>query len=303
MVSDVADVKQGESVCVVADSAVPTEFTKPIIDTGERVGAEIHFLEVKQQDIQSPLVLQVLSRYDVIFVLSTTNFGFNSIAKLSSTGSRVAAVPYIDASTMKAILVDYEKMREEGRKLGRMVTKGREMRITSPLGSDLVFSVHGEKPGYLGEKVTKRGGYAMLPIGALTVGPVEDFGEGSLVIDGVTWFLGPVSTPFKLAVKRGRVIDIVGRGREASWMRDVLKPPFQNVNRLAEFLIGVNPKATYEGYMPGGEKVRGAVSMDIGYHSGEGDTEVGKHTDIGSVRNATLKVDDQTIVDRGKLIL
>ena len=302
MISSLAEVRKNESVCVLADNQVPASFTKPLIEA-EETRAEIHLLRVKRTNIQSPLVLQTLTRYAVVFVFSTANFVFDSITKVTATGSRIVAVPCIDASTMKSILVDYESMRKDGERLGRIVSRGREMRITSPLGSDLVFSTHGRKPGYLGEKATRRGEYVMLPTGAMTIGPVEDFGEGSLVIDGVTWFLGRVSAPFKLVVKRGRVVDILGRGREATWMRNVLKPPFQNVNRLAEFLIGVNPKATYEGYMPGGEKVRGAISMDVGYHSGEGDTEVGKHTDIGSVRNATLTVDDETIVDHGRLLL
>jgi len=303
MTSDFTEIKQGESVCVLADTTVPNDFTKPVIDSSERLGAEIHLLEVRQRDIQSPQVLQILGEHDVAFVFCTKNFVFDSICKVTSTGSRVIVVPHIDADTFQSILVNYENMRKEAHRLGEIVGKAHEMRITSRLGSDLVFSTYSRRADYLGEKATRRGEGAMLPTGAMTVGPVEDFGEGSLIIDGVTWFLGPVSTPFKMIVRRGRVTDIVGRGAEATWLRDVLKPPFQNVNRLAEFLIGVNPKATFDGYMPGGEKVRGAVSMDIGVHSGEGDTKVGVHTDIGSMKNATLTADDQTIVDHGKLQL
>jgi leucyl aminopeptidase (aminopeptidase T) len=303
MLSTLAEVRKGESVCVVADDEVPAGFTKPLIDAGKGVGAEIHFLKVKRRDIESPLVLDVLSRYTVVFVFSTVNLDFESIHKVTSTGSRLIGVPYIEANTMEPILVDYEKMRQEGEKLCRIISKGREIRVTSPLGSDLTLSAHGRRAIYYSDRATRRGENVVLPTGAMTVSPIEDFGEGSLVIDGVTWFLGRVSEPFKLVVKRGRVVDIVGRGKEATWMRDVLKPPFQNVNRLAELLVGVNPKATYDSYMPGGEKVRGAVSMDVGYQSAEGDTVVGKHTDIGSVRKATLTVDGQTIVDGGKLLL
>lgn len=310
LVSEAAQVRKGETVCILADEAIQSQLTESLIEASEDAGAETHLLKVKSRDLESNTTLDAISKYSVIFVLTGNHAVLSVVSKDKALAAGARMLEFAHASVdvaTETIPIDHEKISRDAERVIEIITKGKEIHITSPRGSDLTFSTYGQVAscgyGRTGFAANRAGAYMEIPYGSVHAPPVEDFGDGSLVIDTTTWLFGRISEPFKLVVKGGRLTEVVGEGREATWLRNVLKEPFQYVNRLAEFIVGLNPNATHDRYMPEGEKVRGSIGMDVGYESGIADMQIGKHTDIGSARNPTVTVDGETLIENGRLLI
>jgi leucyl aminopeptidase (aminopeptidase T) len=304
VVSQLAQVRRGETVCVVADQGVSAELVSSIYSASNKAGAETHVLRLRIQDLDSERLPLVLSQYCVVFALtSNRGLGLDATHQILGRGTRMIKFPYASLRVAnECIPVNYHELRDQAEKIITAVTAAREIHVFSNNRSDLTLSLLG-RPAIYVDRVIRKGESMALPRGSVNSAPVEDFGEGFLMVDGTTKTFGKVRDPFKLIVKKGRVTEVVGKGREASWLRQMLKPPFQDVNRLGEFVIGLNPNAKHSRFMPEGEKVRGSIAIDLGYRSGIAESEIGKHIEVGSAKKITIQVDGRTIIAEGKLML
>jgi len=85
---------------------------------------------------------------------------------------------------------------------------------------------------------------------------------------------------------------------------DVFKGQYQNAtgdsNRLADFTIGLNPRAEHVGIFTD-RIVTGTVSVGIGANAGIGGDNKNVFGYQGSMRKATLEVDGKRLVQDGRL--
>jgi len=184
---------------------------------------------------------------------------------------------------------------ERTEKLEKAITGGNQVRVTSPKGTDITFSIEGRK-AFLAfpYRKTKVGPVPLW--GEIAYAPVEGTGNGKIVADGHTTSVGKLQEPIIEVIRDGRCIEITG-GIEAEKLQKLIANADENANVLAEFGLGTNHKAPQDRDL---EKARlGTVHFALGdnlpYPGGKNHSNV--HLDV-IVRDARIEVDGQLIIEK-----
>lgn len=190
---------------------------------------------------------------------------------------------------LDSVDIDYEELGNLSRRLDQEFQKVRSIEFHSGNGAVLEFDTkEGNLPNanYNFEQ-NKLGEGGNLPFGEVLISPNNKTGDGAIVFDGSFYGDDTVSIkdPLTLRFEGGKVIKIEG-GSEAEQLSEYLKGQarrteeamganaeitadyLDNIYRIGEFAIGVNPKAVFCGDLLIDEKVYGSAHIAIGrsYH-------------------------------------
>lgn len=189
-----------------------------------------------------------------------------------------------------------------------MTSRARKMRITTPAGTDVTFENVLGRPINSEGWATKPGDTTFL-LGQIGWAPNEDTIQGRIVFDGAfsgggEAEIGRLSEPICLTIRNGRIENISG-GAEAvfvsNWLERLGDPRMYDV---AHVCYGFNPGARLSGLCTEDERVWGATEWGFGnqgpnYHGSRGPAAT--HFD-GVCLNSSVWLDDEQIMDRGKLL-
>ena len=201
-----------------------------------------------------------------------------------------------------ALQVDFKSLMGVSKTVACLLTNGNQLHITSKLGTNLKCDITGRKgnaaPGYCYDK----GIIASPPDSEANIALIESGSNGVLVVDGSIPCdeLGLLESPLKLDVKGGEVINITGNNSI------ILNSLFDNLNNpatriLAEFGLGLNPKAKLNGYMLEDEGTYGTIHIGIGANTVlGGQNSIPFHLDH-IIKYPTVKIDNLEIMKNGKL--
>ena len=145
------------------------------------------------------------------------------------------------------------------------------------------------------------------PTSEAGIGPPEGTTNGILVIDALIELMGleEITEPFRVTVENGRCTSIEGDG-DGARHAGVLKRKLASLNdpnvyEIAEIAIGLNPCATYCSDPLECEAVLGSAHIGIGDNRGYGGVNAAAgHFDL-VMREATLYLDDEVILQNGDL--
>lgn len=183
-----------------------------------------------------------------------------------------------------------------------------EVRVTSPAGTDLVLRIgaHRVNVGTGSASGVGYGGLEIWPGGQVSVVPDHSTASGRLVIDrsiNAPRFR-ELSAPIVFTVVQGDVIDVGGSGEAeelGQWLATLGDPA---VHHLTELGVGTNPQCRLAGVAAPCEDTHnsGCVSFALGadVHLG-GNTTAPCHVDM-TMRAATLELDGEPVVSRGKVV-
>jgi len=216
---------------------------------------------------------------------------------------------------LRAVPIDYKKLREEAGILGDILDNGGEVHITSEKGTDLWISIKGRKALRDDGDFRRPGSGGNLPAGEVFISPAVGKSEGVIVFDG-TLGLGGKSVvpkdPVKVYVEDGFVKKIEG-GEDAEKLENAIKEAekralemgkeelAKNPWHLGELGIGLNPKATMSGKLLEDEKLRNTIHIAIGANY-DNDAPALNHFDC-LVMNPTVEVDGERIMEKGKFLI
>ena len=137
-----------------------------------------------------------------------------------------------------------------------------------------------------------------LPCGEGFIAPLS--GEGTVVAESLAP-LGLSPEPVRLSVSGGRILDAQG-GLGPEFLPLLTKHGEAGTN-LAELGVGTNDRATLTGNVLEDEKILGTIHVAFGASAGIGGTvSVPIHLDV-VVTQASLEVDGQAVLDRGRWVL
>lgn len=217
-------------------------------------------------------------------------------------------VPYDELSPLfwRAVDIDYDALAAEGAAVAAALEKGREVRLTTERGTDLVFNV-GDRPvlvddGVISPGDIEEGNAAVhLPAGRVLVAPLETSASGRLVIDWA-WQDGRSFQGVVLELEEGRV-QVVGDGKAADELRRRLHNGRGDKDRLGVFGLGLNPAVhRFSGHAALDEKRRGAVHLSLGDNRLFGGANVSNfHFDL-FLESVTLQVDGAPLIEAGQLV-
>ena len=149
-----------------------------------------------------------------------------------------------DALCVGAINADYEDCDRRGRILGAALAEAKEIRVTTPLGTDIRGQVKGRPVQYETGLFKKPGQFAAFPDSEINISPIEGTTEGKVIGDVSIMSVGiTLYDHVTLIVKQGKIVDIQG-GMAAMKLRQILEAlNDEKAYNYAEFGIGLNPEA------------------------------------------------------------
>jgi aminopeptidase len=205
-----------------------------------------------------------------------------------------------------AIEADYQAMAAKGQQIKRILEGAKELRITSPEGTDFTVKM-GPRPVVVqagmvapGTKGTVDARFSSLPGGSVRFAPMETTANGKIRAAE-----DQCDQPIKdeaLDVRNGMPENIRAGSDEAC-----LKRSFKDAGRFGSIVIGLNPAVQFThipSYSPQLENGAGIVSIGFGGNQGLG----GVNPPIGGgwvvpLLKATVEADGKVIVRDGKLVL
>jgi len=289
-------VEPGEVVLIITDTATHLSIASTLYDRAVELGCDPVLMTMEPREVhgQEPpkAVAEAMAAADVVLAptsKSLTHTQANINAKM--TGVRIATMPGISLEMMGSggITADFLAIRDTAFELKSRLDSVNEVRITTDLGTDIIFNVKGCDWRVDHGICHEPGSSSNLPAGEVFVAPKS--GNGVFVVDGSMGGLGILNSPLTIKIEDGQATDITGEGAgQFINMIDSVGPPGRN---LAELGIGINPEAHLIGNVLEDEKVAGTVHVALGDNSAfGGDVVAGIHLD-GIITGPTVYLDGE----------
>lgn len=201
----------------------------------------------------------------------------------------------------RTMAADYKEVQRRSRALADALTRGSEVRITSPEGTDLVLGIEGREGISDDGDLTAPASFGNLPAGEGFIAPVEKSTNGVIAFDGSVFPVGLLDEPIVVRIEDGYAVEFSGPQAEA-W-RATMEPYGPEAFAVAELGIGTNEAAELTGNVLEDEKIMGTIHVAFGdNHTFGGTVRVSSHQD-GIVKVPTLTIDGRAYVESGRLLV
>jgi leucyl aminopeptidase (aminopeptidase T) len=219
----------------------------------------------------------------------------------TEAGVRIASMPGVTGEMLARVMgADLRLLRKRGASIGRALGAGAEARITCVRGSDLRLGLEDRTAIVDAGALNMRGAFGNIPCGEAFIAPLEDAGEGTLVVDGSIAGVGRVAEPVELTVRDGRLAE--ASGTDGAQLMELLAEHGAEATSVAELGIGTNESAILTGNILEDEKILGSAHVAFGASAAiGGKVQVPVHLDCVLLR-PTIEIDGSPIVRDGELI-
>jgi leucyl aminopeptidase (aminopeptidase T) len=292
----------GESVLVV-DDVRSNVVSIALIDAAAALGLEAIRMTMppRERSGQEPpeAVAMAMHGADIVLIPTTWSLSHTRARTAACTaGARVASMPGItEAMFARTLTADYERVAERSRSVAAILNAGNNVQISSPLGTNLSFSIAGRSGTPDTGLYHTPGDFGNLPAGEAYLAPVEGTAEGTLVVDASMAGLGVLASPVTFTFSKGKVVAVEGEG--AQQLRDNWAAAGKGADCVAELGVGTNDRAIITGKVLEDEKVLGTVHIALGNNAHFGGTcDVPYHAD-GVFTKPTLTVDGTIVIENG----
>jgi leucyl aminopeptidase (aminopeptidase T) len=210
----------------------------------------------------------------------------------------------IENYVVRALLdVNIEAMNRNAQLVANLWDQTRQCRVTSPQGTEVSFELAPRKSVIGDGALSEAGEVDFFPGSQVSIAPVEETINGTVVIDASDSVQGVVSTPYSFALEQG-VITSVDGGKEADAMREWLETRHdETIYKLCHFSVGLNPQAGISGNMLEDERLLAGIDFGFGYQDPSFGGTVGLspyHMDI-MLAMPTIYLDGKEMSGGGKL--
>ncbi|RLJ00148.1 MAG: hypothetical protein DRP06_02440 [Candidatus Aenigmatarchaeota archaeon] len=267
-------VKPGEKALIVNENndCIVDAFKEACEEAGATVKIKNVKLERDREEPPEDIANELMNSNVVLLITQHSLTHTTAVMNARKSGVRIASLPGITEEMFcRAVPVDYVKMQELGEKVKRILEKNEFVRIKTDKGTDVEVGIKGRN--FIVDSGLIDGfGLINLPDGEVEVAPLETKTNGKIVVDGCgspvceTKFgkVGRIKQDIILSIENGRVVNIEG-GEQA----EILKNTLQDMNdprayTIAEFAVGINPKAEITDKILESEKVLGTVHFALG---------------------------------------
>ncbi|UCC92814.1 MAG: peptidase M17 [Thermoplasmata archaeon] len=340
-VRDILGVKKGERVLIVTNPEPDVEVISRALykQTEDAGGAPLLVIQpVKGQlDYADPAVISALhSRPEVVLSISHEKLGkdreamakpirvkhrgklrykkyfhvFDYLLTEGKCRSFWSPGVTVDMFT-RTVPIDYSLLQRRAAKLGSALSRGAEVLISAPGGTDLTIGIGGRKARKDDGNFRKQGSGGNVPAGEVFISPELGTSRGTIAFDGsISSEKGEIiiKRPIECRVEDGFVVKVSGGG-EARSLRGTLKRSVKkaesmvkdgaipaargkefakNAYNLGELGIGLNPAARIVGNMLEDEKAFRTCHIAIGSNY-DNDAEALTHLD-GLIKEPTIRV-------------
>ncbi|MBN2203340.1 MAG: aminopeptidase [Candidatus Aenigmarchaeota archaeon] len=300
-------IKRKERVLIVTDrrkKAVAEKFFRASKKLSDNV--DIIVKPVAKQSAEEPpkYVAKEMKKSDVIMVIQSVSSMSHTKARreASKAGARIATMPEFNQRLMKALEADPVKMSKVGEKIRKIFKRTDMVRIKTKSGTDVTFSIKKrliDVDEGLYNKPGKIGNFGNLPAGEVCLAPVEGTANGIVVIDSLKDLKTVYAKPkTKVVVRNGKAVDISDNRCKLGRIFKTVR----NATNIAEFGIGINPKAKVIGQILQDEKAKGTCHIAFGNNKSFGGSVQSKiHLDA-ILFKPNIWFDGKVFMKNGKII-
>ena len=310
LVRTCADVQPSEDVVVVTDMQCKP-IAEAVADEAREAGAIVSIVVPPERSIDNeepgPAVAAAISGADVVFLPVTLAMAHTrAVREAIGSGARVLSMTAFTERMMHegGLFTDFRARQPLCQSLAEMLTRGEQLRLTNPSGTDLSMSLVGVT-GNSHACLLNGPGFSAVPNIEANCAPAQGTAQGVFVCDGsIPYYgVGPISDPVTFQILDGFVTDISG-GDQAEFLKDLLarqQDPW--VYNLAQFAFGLNPACTeFTGEMLNDEGVNGTVHIGIGTSANLGG-EVTAKTHFDAITQApTVWIDGEPVLSAGEVL-
>ncbi len=300
-------VRPGETVLVVCDEPC-REVAHALWEASIRAGAEAQLLQMlprEENGAEPPsAVAAAMLHADVVLAPTSRSLTHTDARRnASAAGARVATLPGITPDVMaRALMADHEQMESLTARVAERLRGKSHVRVTTPGGTDVAFSIEGREIHEDNGLVRKAGVVTNLPAGEAYVAPLEGTANGIVAFDGSIADSGVLDEPIVVRINNGRATHISGApyAVELAAAMDRVGSAARNV---AELGIGTNPAARLGGNILEDEKILGTVHIAFGDNQSMGGKVSTPYHQDGILLKPTVYVDDEVVMRDGELVL
>jgi leucyl aminopeptidase (aminopeptidase T) len=296
------EVEGGDRVLVVHDSTTE-DIARRLQSAAQAVGAEARLapVPVGQVNGEEPpaQVAAAMAEVDVVIAATAMSISHTEARRRASdAGTRIATMPGVTEEVLgRAMAVDLQLVGRLAGLIAARLGSASEARITCANGSDLRLSVAGREALADDGRLGAPGRFGNLPCGEGFIAPLEDRGEGRLVVDGSIAGQGALKDPVTLSIEDGRLT--AATGEAGSRLLEQLSAA--GGENVAELGVGCNGRAKVSGNVLEDEKVLGTVHLAFGASASCGGVvQVPVHLDCVLLR-PELALDGEVLVSGGRL--
>ncbi|MHA2024184.1 MAG: aminopeptidase [Candidatus Thorarchaeota archaeon] len=204
-----------------------------------------------------------------------------------------------------AVDVDYKEMQQIGAKLRTALEKAKEIHITNTVGADLSARIEGGQikvdDGVLNrEGSEKTSSDVELPGGSVTIVPAVASVKGAFVSDVALPLFAKLVNGVSWKFEKGMITSFEGK-ENIELIKDKWLQGTGDKSKFGFIRFGLNPNAK-SGYLYN-RIIRGAVTVGIGDNRWFGGTHESSVSWAATSVAATVKLDNMTIIDKGKMVL
>ncbi len=265
-------VREGERVVVVTDYTM-RDIAEFVITEAREVDAEVTtcVMPMREHDGQEPPAPVAAAMREANVIFSPVRYSITHTramrAALEAGARAILMTAYTDDMLECPALIetDFEAQVDVCHRIGAAFTNGQSVRLTSPKGTDLSFSIEGKTANVL-TNIPQPGELAPVPDIEVNVVPVTGSAEGRLIADASVPYLGigVLDEPVVCQIETGYIREMTG-GAQADVLRaDLESHDDPHCFNVAELGVGLNPNARLTGAMLDDEGVLGTIHIGIG---------------------------------------
>ncbi|MDP3684576.1 MAG: aminopeptidase, partial [Ignavibacteria bacterium] len=178
-----------ERVLVICDEE-KREIGLSLFKNAKRLGHQSLYVEMIPGKVNgeepSDEIAELMKKFDVVLCPTSTSLTHTEARRnASALGVRVATFPGITKEVMiRGLNADYKKISELSLKLKEILEKGKRVRVTTKLGTDISFSIEGRTSYASKGLFHAKGESGNLPTGETFLAPVEGTTNGIFIVDG-----------------------------------------------------------------------------------------------------------------------
>jgi len=314
LVRDVMLVQPGETVVVNADTATDMRVAEAVIIAAYVTGASPVLIKhpMQKEAFTQPTapVAAAVAKADVWIELAYNCLMHSDCFRQAmDSGTRYTCLCGMDVEMLVNTLanVDVDTVIEFGEYMVGVIEKADEIVIQSPGGTHLRARKGNRFVKHSGQKATKKGWPVML-CGQVTVCPIEETIEGTLVFDGALFppaEIGILHDKVIMEVEKGLIKSVEGGAQARIFKNWLVSWKDPNMYRIAHWSPGFNPGVTKPtGRIVEDERVFGCYEFGIGSQGkslGGAFWNAAAHTD-GIVLNPTVYYDGKLFEEKGVFV-
>lgn len=312
-------VRPSETVLIFTDPGFPHCMYLPASLVAARsLGAKAYVMFTQSdQGLEDELVRAAWTHADMIVGMFSLPSGYSWLYTdfnndVLAAGARVLTI-HEPPDRLKRMFPT-EQVRRRGLAGAKLMQQAREVHIVSKVGSDLTLRKDGRKGSYQCGIADSPGRWDHWPSGMVSCAPLEDSAEGTVVIRPGDILLGSLrhaTSEVRLSFEAGRVTRIEG-GPDARQTDEYFeRAGDEDSYRPAHVGWGTDHRADWRHVGMDSESYYGNVTLALGRnifdspapHCGMGGTNRSKtHFDI-CLRDTSLYLDGELVIDEGKFVL